>query len=110
MVPFYRTKNTLSFLGLFFLGGLSCLNAQTVGTTTADFLKINQGAIPAAMGGVYTAMGNDVYSVSYNPAGLSYIRASQLVLMHLDSLAGIEYEYMTFASVTNNSALALNLT
>jgi hypothetical protein len=110
MVPFYRTKNTLSFLGLFFLGGLSCLNAQTVGTTTADFLKINQGAIPAAMGGVYTAMGNDVYSVSYNPAGLSYIRASQLVLMHLDSLAGIEYEYMTFATVTNGSALALNLT
>src|ERR1700677_2086547 len=106
----YSVKNTFLVFCLFVLGGFCCLNAQTVGTTTADFLKINQGAIPAAMGGAYTALGNDVYSVSYNPAGLSYIRASQLVLMHLDSLAGIEYEYMTFASVTNNSALALNLT
>lgn len=106
----YRIKNILAVFCLFILGGFSYLNAQTVGTTTADFLKINQGAIPGAMGGAYTAMGDDVYSVSYNPAGLSYIRASQLVLMHLDSLAGIGYEYMTFASATNGNVLALNLT
>jgi len=106
----YRVKNIILGLALFLLAGFCVLNAQTVGTTTADFLKINQGAIPAGMGGAYTALGNDVYSVSYNPAGLSYIRASQAVLMHLDSLVGIEYEYMTFATATNNNAYALNVT
>jgi hypothetical protein len=105
-----RVKNTFWGLGLLILGGFSCLNAQTVGTTTADFLKINQGAIPAAMGGAYTALGDDAYCVSYNPAGLSYIRASQVVLMHLDSLASIGYEYLTFATASNTDIFALNVT
>ncbi|HTC21605.1 MAG TPA: hypothetical protein VK859_12200, partial [bacterium] len=62
----------VSFLsiGLLFLN--QSARSQTVGTTTADILKINEGARPAAMGGAYTAMGDDIYSISYNPAGLSY--------------------------------------
>jgi len=91
-------------------GYVSVLSAQTVGTTTADLLKINTGAIPAAMGGTYTAMGSDAYSISYNPAGLSYLRASQALVMHLDSLANIQYEYLTFATASNNGALGLNIT
>lgn len=96
-------------MALLLLSGFSAVNAQTVGTTTADFLKINNGAVPAGMGGAYTALGNDAYSVSYNPAGLSYIRASQLLVMHLDSLANISYEYFTFATATNYNVLGLNV-
>ncbi len=85
--------------------------AQGVGTTTADILKINQGARPAAMGGAYTAMGDDAYSVNYNPAGLAQIKATQIVLMHLDSLADISYEYLTFATAFgSDSAMAANIT
>jgi hypothetical protein len=85
--------------------------SQTVGTTTADILKINEGARPAAMGGAYTAMGDDIYSLSYNPAGLSYLKASQLVVEHLDSLAGIEYEYLSFGTAWGSSnVLAFNTT
>jgi len=87
------------------------LRAQTVGTTTADILKINEGARPAAMGGVYTAMGNDAYSVSYNPAGLANLKATQVLLLHLDSLASIEYEYLVFATAWGSgNVLAANLT
>ncbi len=83
------------------LCGSACftpLRAQTVGTTTADILKINDGIRPAAMGGAYTAMGDDLYCINYNPAGLSYIKASQAVFFHLDSLASIQYEYLAFGT------------
>ncbi len=101
-------SGSLFFLSLFLA---SHLKAGTVGTTTGDILKINQGTRPAGMGGAYTAMGDDVYSVNYNPAGLSYIKASQLVLLHLDSLADIQYEYMTFAtSWSEVNTLAVNTT
>jgi hypothetical protein len=101
----------VSFLsiGLLFLN--QSARSQTVGTTTADILKINEGARPAAMGGAYTAMGDDIYSISYNPAGLSYLKASQLVIMHLDSLADIEYEYLSFGTAWGSgNVLALNAT
>jgi hypothetical protein len=89
-------------IGLFVLAFLTWgttleLRAQ-VGTTTADILKINLGDRPDGMAGVYTAMGDDAYSVEYNPAGLALLRASQLILLHLDSLAQIEYEYFTAAT------------
>lgn len=84
--------------------------AQTVGTTTADILKINDGIRPAAMGGAYTAMGDDLYSINYNPAGLSYIKASQIVVFHLDSLAGIQYEYLAFGTAWGSgNVLAANI-
>jgi hypothetical protein len=74
-------------------------------------LKINEGTRPAGMGGAYTAMGDDVYSVSYNPAGLSYITASQVVMVHLDSLAQIQYEYLTFGTAWGaGNVLAVNFT
>ncbi len=107
LIPIARIS--LLFLGIFIIGHPAL--SQTVGTTTADILKINEGARPAAMGGAYTAMGDDIYSLSYNPAGLSYLKASQLVLEHLDSLAGIEYEYLSFGTAWGSSnVLAFNAT
>jgi hypothetical protein len=103
------SKLNYIFIPIFALLMFSCLNAQTVGTTTADILKINEGARPAAMGGAYTAMGEDAYSLNYNPAGLSYVRASQLVFLHLISLADIQYEYLTFATAWGTeNVLAIN--
>ena len=86
------------------------LQAGTVGTTTADILKINNGARPAGMGGAYTALGDDSYSIDYNPAGLAGIKVPQLVLMHSDHLANINYEYFVFAAPWGaNRDLALHL-
>ncbi len=112
-MPFIQSFKKLSGLAAFLCVLLLGHGAQagTVGTTTADILKINQGARPAAMGGVYTALGDDAYSVNYNPAGLASIRASQLVVLHLDSLADIQYEYLTFATAWGSgNVLALNTT
>ncbi|HUO56738.1 MAG TPA: PorV/PorQ family protein [bacterium] len=94
-----RLKSILALVLLFFISnGISFLLAGTVGTSTADLLKVNMGTRPAGMGGVYTAMGDDAYAINYNPAGLSYVKASQAILLHLDSLADIQYEYLSFAT------------
>ncbi len=106
-------KKIMVLAGLFFAaaGSFTPLQAASVGTTTADILKINQGTRPAGMAGVYTALGDDAYSVDYNPAGLALVKASQLVILHLDSLADIQYEFMTFAtSWGGNNTLAVNTT
>lgn len=108
---FQKNKKKLFFLVLLASLAPVFLRAQTVGTTTADLLKINEGARPAAMGGVYTAMGNDAYSVSYNPAGLSNLKATQIVLLHLDSLSSIQYEYLVMATAWGQgNVLAANIT
>lgn len=112
MFHFPFLKITKAFLGvLALITFASSVKAGSVGTTTADILKINQGARPAAMGGTYTAMGDDAYSINYNPAGLALVKASQLVVLHLDSLASISYEYLTFASAFGtNNVFAVNAT
>jgi hypothetical protein len=112
MVPVHFTNKTACLAAATgFLLSLTAAWAGSVGTTTADILKINQGAKPAAMGGAYTAMGDDAYSINYNPAGLAQIRASQAVVLHLESLADIAYEYLTFATEWGGgNVLAANLT
>ncbi len=106
----FRSKSIIGWLFVFFVAAGFCRTfSQTVGTTTADLLKITQGVRPAGMAGVYTAMGDDAYSIDYNPAGLSNLKASQLLIYHLDSLAQIQYEYLTFASAIGfETAAALN--
>lgn len=92
-------KSILSLV--FFAGWLSVSSAMagTVGTDTADILKINYGARPAGMAGAYTAMGDDSYSANYyNPAGLAGVRAPELILLHSNHLANINYEFLAFST------------
>ncbi len=41
------------------------------------FLKIGVGARQAGLGGVFTGVGDDIYTVNWNPGGLSHIRRWQ---------------------------------
>jgi len=44
-----------------------------VGTTAANFLKLEVGARAVALAGVFTPVTNDIYSLKWNPAGLAQI-------------------------------------
>jgi len=76
-------------------------STSKVGTTAAQFLKIGAGARAIGMGGTYTAISNDIYSVYYNPAGVANTTGTgQVTFNHADWLASINYDF---------AALSINL-
>lgn len=48
-----------------------------VGTTAANFLEIGFGSAASAMGDAYVSVANDLSSLYWNPAGLSYMAQSE---------------------------------
>ncbi len=66
------------------------------GEEGAAFLDIPVGAGPAAMGGAYSALANDAYAPTYNPAGLGFLDSTQLSGQHLSYIDSIAYEYLSF--------------
>jgi hypothetical protein len=92
-------RSILAFALTVILCSFSTVQAGTVGTNTADILKINYGARPAGLGGAFTAMCDDSYSANYyNPAGLAGVRVPELILLHSSHLANINYEFLAFST------------
>ena len=52
-------------------------SAYSRGTAGAEFLKISNGVRAVAMGSSYAAVGDDVYSVYFNPAGIGNLEAPE---------------------------------
>lgn len=82
------------------LGLVSTSSAQIfrdvskVGTTSAQFLKIGAGARAIAMGGAYTALSNDIYSIYYNPAGIATTKTNtEVSFNHANWIADISYDF-----------------
>ncbi|MFH1860664.1 MAG: PorV/PorQ family protein [bacterium] len=72
------------------------------GTKGGQFLKIDVGARPAALGGAFTAVDGDVNSICWNPAGLGSIRQQVVTFMHNEWLEGIKYEFVGYAKPLND--------
>lgn len=53
-----------------------------VGTTTANFLEIGYGSAGSAMGDAYVSVAKDISSIYWNPAGLSYMKQSEVQFMY----------------------------
>lgn len=88
------------------------LNAQTVGTTAGQFLKIGAGARAVGMGGAYTGLSNDIYAVYYNPAGIANTDGNALVSFnHANWLADISYDFAAAAvKIPDMGVLFVDLT
>lgn len=67
-----------------------------VGTTGANFLKINAAARQSAMANAFVAVADDVNTVQYNPAGLAELNNNELTATHIEYLAGLKYEYVGY--------------
>jgi hypothetical protein len=87
---------------LLFLLLFADLHAQDPGTSGADILKIPIGVRPTALGGAYSALGDDVYVVGYNPAGLSRVSKYSFGLDHVEGYAGVQVESISFAVPTRD--------
>jgi hypothetical protein len=68
------------------------------GTGGADILKAPPGVRPAALGGVYSAFGDDVYVLGYNPAGLSRVAKYSLGVDYVQGFADIQTQSLSLAA------------
>lgn len=68
-----------------------------VGTAGAQFLKIGVGSRGIAMGEAFDAVGNDVSSIFWNPAGLALVKKNSALFSHANWLADIKYQAVAIA-------------
>jgi len=85
---------------IFMAVSVSLLSAQPdgstskVGTTAAQFLKIGAGARAIGMGGAYSSLPGDIYSVYWNPAGVATSNSKmQVTFNHADWLVDMNYDF-----------------
>src|ERR1041385_427816 len=88
------TSYRLFFILIFLMPSLP-LHAFT-GTEGASFLELPVGARPAAMGSAYSALAEDAYAPTWNPAGLAFLDSPQLGAMHMLYLESSSYEFGSF--------------
>ncbi|MCK4532985.1 PorV/PorQ family protein [bacterium] len=72
------------------------LFASSPGTTGANFLKMEIGARPVALGGAFVAVADDANLIYWNPAGLSGIEHNEVTLMHNERGEEIRYEFLAY--------------
>ncbi|MEI7542261.1 MAG: PorV/PorQ family protein [bacterium] len=58
------------------------------GITGADILKVDMGVRALALGAAYTAAGNDVDVINYNPAGLAFVNSINAKGYYVKNYAG----------------------
>jgi fibronectin type 3 domain-containing protein len=75
---------------------VSCAGAKQV-TSGADFLRIEAGARGAALGRSYAALASDANALSWNPAGLGFLKRAEASYLRLDYLADTAYNYGALA-------------
>jgi len=81
---------------------LSCVFAQlwAVGEAGAIFLLIAPGAGPAGTGEAQVAKADDAYASYYNPAGLGFLKGTEVAGMHVNWLPNLAsdlyYEFITY--------------
>lgn len=90
----------------------SSISAQSrAGKTSADFLTIGVGAKAAGMSSAYTAMSEGADAVYWNPAGLTSVDGSEIMLSHFDWYQDVSLEHGTYAKKLNSStAFATSIT
>ena len=69
----------------------------------AQFLKIGTDAKAVSMASAYTAAANDINSMTYNPAGLAYLKETQLGFSHVNWLLGGQHDFIGFGVPINVS-------
>lgn len=89
-------------LGLTAIQGLQASDSGVGGRNSFEFLKISPIARSLAMGDAYTAAGDDIGSVFYNPAGLASCLTNEFNVTYLRLYQSIDDEFIAFAHPMGN--------
>lgn len=86
-------------------------NVSKVGTTSAQFLKIEAGARAIAMGGAFVAVDNDATALYWNPAGIARLSRMETILIHTNWLADVSFDFVGLILPMNSfGTLGLSIT
>lgn len=88
---------------------LSAVRAVCAGGTTAAFLKLGSGARATGLGGAFTAVADDVNAISYNPAGLAYLKRSEMGFTRAELVEGINYNFLGYSRPAANGTIGLGV-
>ncbi len=87
----------LTLIGVAILFAPARLYAQAkVGTTGAQFLELGVSARAMAMAEAFTAVSDDITSVYYNPAGLTYMYGREAALTYISMPADVNFGFLAF--------------
>lgn len=86
-------------------GDITDFTGKASGTTGSDFLLFDIGARAIALGGAYTAVTDDAYSLYWNPAGLTRIPRFSAGLMYSKYVEDISYQSASLAQRVNDSSV-----
>ncbi len=106
MDQYHYLKRVFFCAFLAFWGLTLPATAQTTangGRSAFDFLSISPVSRAMGVGEAYIALGDDVGSIYYNPAGLASILTNEFDLTYMSLYQGLNYEYMSFASPLGQS-------
>jgi len=82
-----------------------------VGTTAAQFLKIEVGARGLGMGGCFGALANDASALYWNPAGIAQLQQMELTFTHTEWIVGISHGFAGFVfPISDNNIFGLSFT
>lgn len=73
------------------------LYGEYSGTRVFEFLKIDTTARPAAMGGAFVGIADDINALNYNPAGLGLLNQNQISFMHNRWFQSVNQEYLAYS-------------
>lgn len=65
-----------------------------VGTTAANFLKLEVGARAVSLAGAYTAVANDVTALQWNPAGIASLNRISAAYINANLYADIKHQFV----------------
>lgn len=75
----------------------------------AAFLKLGTGARAAALGGAYTALGDDAASIGWNPAGLARLEKREASAAHAELVERTRLDFAAYAHPTEKGTFAAGL-
>ena len=93
----YLTLVILSVFALF----SSVQAVEGAGTTTCDFLRMEQGARAVGMGGTFVAVADDVYATYWNPAGLAQLKKREFGASYARWFEDIDNAFLAYAHPIN---------
>lgn len=94
------------------LAAVPTAEAQSVnvGTTGAQFLKINAGARAEALGGAYVGLAQDASALFWNPAGIAWVDGKSATFTNISWWTGIDInQFGASASFGNTGSFGISV-